>query len=147
MPGGGPGGCRVRGLTDAGPRSGHGPGPAGSECGKEKGRLRGAPSLEPFPGGLRATAGRCGPGRARTRRPGGPVKLAGLPGLDGRAGLPELDGGAGLLELDGPVDLLELDGGAGLLELGLELLGLFLLQALLDGLGGLVDHGLGLLEA
>src|SRR6478609_1624615 len=43
--------------------------------------------------------------------------------------------------------LLELDGGAGLLELGLELLGLVELDALLDGLGGLVDERLGLLQA
>src|SRR4051794_16052369 len=43
--------------------------------------------------------------------------------------------------------LLQLDGAAGLLELGLELLGLLALDALLDGLGGLVDERLGLLEA
>src|SRR5512133_174560 len=43
--------------------------------------------------------------------------------------------------------LLELDGRAGLLELGLELVGLLALDALLDGLGGLVDEGLGLLQA
>src|SRR3954452_5976545 len=43
--------------------------------------------------------------------------------------------------------LLDLDGGAGLLELALELLGLVLVDALLDGLGGLVDERLGLLEA
>src|SRR4051794_9439265 len=43
--------------------------------------------------------------------------------------------------------LLDLDGGAGLLELGLELLGVVLLEALLDGPGGLVDERLGLLEA
>src|SRR3954447_16195817 len=43
--------------------------------------------------------------------------------------------------------LLELDAPAGLLELGLELLGLVALDALLDGLGRLVDEGLGLLEA
>src|SRR3954470_15992191 len=43
--------------------------------------------------------------------------------------------------------LLDLDGAAGFLELGLELLGLFLLDALLDGLGRLVDDRLGLLEA
>src|SRR5215208_840728 len=42
--------------------------------------------------------------------------------------------------------LLDLDGGAGLFELRLELVGLFALQALLDGLGGLVDERLGLLE-
>src|SRR4051812_10880737 len=42
--------------------------------------------------------------------------------------------------------LLDLDGGAGLLELALELLGLVLVDALLDGLGGLVDERLGLLE-
>src|SRR2546423_7596161 len=45
------------------------------------------------------------------------------------------------------VELLDLDGGAGLLELGLELVGLLALDALLDGLGRLVDEGLGLLEA
>src|SRR3954466_12100268 len=43
--------------------------------------------------------------------------------------------------------LLELDASAGLFELGLELLGLVALQALLDGLGRLVDEGLGLLQA
>src|SRR4051794_19477888 len=43
--------------------------------------------------------------------------------------------------------LLQLDGAAGLLELGLELVGLLALDALLDGLGGLVDERLGLLEA
>src|SRR6185436_5335108 len=43
--------------------------------------------------------------------------------------------------------LLDLDGGAGLLELGLELVGLFAVDALLDGLRGLVDERLGLLEA
>src|SRR5690242_9879810 len=45
------------------------------------------------------------------------------------------------------VVLLQLDGAAGLLELGLELVGLLALDALLDGLGGLVDERLGLLEA
>src|ERR687885_1526769 len=44
-------------------------------------------------------------------------------------------------------ELLQLDARAGLLELGLELLGLVALDALLDGLGGLVDERLGLLEA
>src|SRR5690606_5300989 len=44
-------------------------------------------------------------------------------------------------------ELLELDGRAGLLELGLELVGLLALDALLDGLGGLVDERLGLLQA
>ena len=44
-------------------------------------------------------------------------------------------------------ELLDLDGAAGLFELGLELLGLVLVDALLDGLGGLVDERLGLLEA
>jgi ribosomal protein L12E/L44/L45/RPP1/RPP2 len=43
--------------------------------------------------------------------------------------------------------LLDLDGGAGLLELALELVGLLALDALLDGLGRLVDERLGLLEA
>src|SRR3954470_13690736 len=43
--------------------------------------------------------------------------------------------------------LLQLDGAAGLLELGLELVGLVALDALLDGLGGLIDERLGLLEA
>src|SRR3954470_22816229 len=43
--------------------------------------------------------------------------------------------------------LLQLDGAAGLLELGLELVGLLALDALLDGLGGLVDERLGLLQA
>src|SRR3954453_12836888 len=43
--------------------------------------------------------------------------------------------------------LLDLDEAAGLFELGLELLGLFLVDALLDGLGGLVDERLGLLQA
>src|SRR6202012_2314660 len=44
-------------------------------------------------------------------------------------------------------ELLELDAPASLLEVGLELVGLLLLDALLDGLGGLVDERLGLLEA
>src|SRR3954471_1799826 len=43
--------------------------------------------------------------------------------------------------------LLDLDGPAGLLEVGLELLGLLLVDPLLDRLGGLVDERLGLLEA
>src|SRR3954452_10090994 len=43
--------------------------------------------------------------------------------------------------------LLQLDARAGLLDLGLELLGLVALEALLDGLGRLVDEGLRLLEA
>src|ERR1700749_1347008 len=43
--------------------------------------------------------------------------------------------------------LLQVDGPAGLLEVGLELLGLGLVDALLDGLGRLVDERLGLLEA
>src|SRR5215208_6646208 len=42
--------------------------------------------------------------------------------------------------------LLQLDGGAGLLELALELVGLFAVDALLDGLE-LVHERLGLLEA
>src|SRR4051812_32249083 len=45
------------------------------------------------------------------------------------------------------VALLQLDGAAGLLELSLELVGLLALDALLDGLRGLVDERLGLLEA
>src|SRR5437879_3723393 len=53
------------------------------------------------------------------------------------------DGG----ELQAPALLLQLDGGAGLFEVGLELVGLFLLDALLDGLGRLVDERLRLLEA
>src|SRR5213078_913120 len=44
-------------------------------------------------------------------------------------------------------ELLERDAGAGLLELALELLGLVALDALLDGLRGLVDERLGLLQA
>src|SRR5205807_2705894 len=43
--------------------------------------------------------------------------------------------------------LLQLDAAAGLFEIGLQLVGLFLLDALLDGLGRLVDGGLRLLEA
>src|SRR5918911_5241223 len=43
--------------------------------------------------------------------------------------------------------LLDLDGGPGLLELGLELVGLVAVDALADGLRGLVDERLGLLEA
>src|ERR1700744_3209451 len=39
------------------------------------------------------------------------------------------------------------DGPAGFLEVGLELLGLGLVDALLDGLGSLVDERLGFLEA
>ena len=41
---------------------------------------------------------------------------------------------------------LQLDARAGLLELGLELVGLLALDALLDGLGSLIDEGLGLLQ-
>src|SRR5512133_1884776 len=44
-------------------------------------------------------------------------------------------------------ELLDLDARAGLLELGLELVGLVALDALLDGLGRLVDERLGFLEA
>src|SRR3954453_21601597 len=44
-------------------------------------------------------------------------------------------------------ELLDLDARAGLLELGLELVGLVALDALLDGLGRIVDERLGLLEA
>src|SRR4051794_4788301 len=44
-------------------------------------------------------------------------------------------------------ELLQLDARAGLLELGFELLGLIALDALLDGLRGLVDERLGLLQA
>src|SRR4051794_26659372 len=43
--------------------------------------------------------------------------------------------------------LLDLDARAGLLELALELVGLVAVDALLDGLRGLVDERLGLLEA
>src|SRR4051812_35513954 len=43
--------------------------------------------------------------------------------------------------------LLDLDARARLLEVGLELVGLILLEALLDGPGGLVHECLGLLEA
>src|SRR5215204_4789242 len=43
--------------------------------------------------------------------------------------------------------LLDLDRAAGLLDLRLELLGLVALDALLDGLGSLVDERLGLLQA
>src|SRR5215207_2193902 len=42
--------------------------------------------------------------------------------------------------------LLDLDGPAGLFELALELVGLLAVDALLDGLGRLVDERLGLLE-
>src|SRR6266700_2700293 len=42
--------------------------------------------------------------------------------------------------------LLDLDGGACLLELGLDLIGFFLVHALLDRLGSRVDEVLGLLE-
>src|SRR3989442_11451526 len=45
------------------------------------------------------------------------------------------------------VVLLHLDGAAGLLDLRLERVGLLAVDALLDGLGRLVDEGLGLLEA
>src|ERR1700761_6577680 len=44
-------------------------------------------------------------------------------------------------------ELLVLDGGAGLFELSLELVGLVLLDALLDSLGCAVDEILGLLQA
>ena len=43
--------------------------------------------------------------------------------------------------------LLQLDGGAGLFELALDLVGLFLVHALLDRLRGRVDEVLRLLEA
>src|SRR3954470_22274288 len=43
--------------------------------------------------------------------------------------------------------LLDLDARAALLELALELVGLVAVDALLDGLRGLVDERLGLLEA
>src|SRR4051812_30845370 len=43
--------------------------------------------------------------------------------------------------------LFDLDEAAGLFEVGLELLGLVAVDALLDGLRGLVDERLGLLEA
>src|SRR4051794_11727109 len=46
-----------------------------------------------------------------------------------------------------PVELLEFDARSGLFELALQLVGLVALDALLDGLGGLVHEGLGLLEA
>ena len=42
--------------------------------------------------------------------------------------------------------LLQLDGASGLLEFGLQLVGLLALDALLDGLGGLIDERLGLLQ-
>src|ERR1700737_1061180 len=45
-----------------------------------------------------------------------------------------------------PSLLLQLDASASLLEVGLELVGLFPLDALLDCLGGLVHERLGLLE-
>src|SRR5215210_7834498 len=45
------------------------------------------------------------------------------------------------------LDLLDLHPGAGLLEFRLELVGLLAVDALLDGLGRLVDERLGLLEA
>src|SRR3954467_11945765 len=55
---------------------------------------------------------------------------------------------ARVLRTAGAVEvLLDLDGAAGLLELLLELVGLVALDALLDGLGSLVDERLGLLEA
>src|SRR5689334_6961621 len=43
-------------------------------------------------------------------------------------------------------ELFQLDAGSGFLQLSLQLLGLVLLDALLDGLRGLVHQGLGLLE-
>src|SRR5262245_54375933 len=43
--------------------------------------------------------------------------------------------------------LFQLDARAGLFELGLDLLGLVLVDALLDGAGGAVDDVLGLLQA
>src|SRR2546429_565853 len=46
-----------------------------------------------------------------------------------------------------PAVLLDLDRASGLFELAPELVGLFALDALLDGLRGLVDQGLGLLRA
>src|SRR3954451_16949989 len=46
-----------------------------------------------------------------------------------------------------PVELLEFDARSGLFELALQLVGLVALDALLDGLRGLVHEGLGLLEA
>src|SRR6478609_1777968 len=47
----------------------------------------------------------------------------------------------------GEPSLLELDGRALLLEFLLDLLGLGLVEVLLDGLGGAVDEVLGFLEA
>src|SRR6185295_8896575 len=61
---------------------------------------------------------------------------------EGRPGGAPLDTAGGLWP-----GLLDLDARAGLLELGLELVGLVALDALLDGLGRLVDERLGLLEA
>src|SRR3954453_20231212 len=46
-----------------------------------------------------------------------------------------------------PVELLEFDARSGLFELALQLVGLVALDALLDGLRGLVHEGLGLLQA
>src|SRR3954466_788461 len=43
--------------------------------------------------------------------------------------------------------LLDLDAASSFLEVGLELVGLLALDALLDGARGLVDEGLGLLQA
>jgi hypothetical protein len=43
--------------------------------------------------------------------------------------------------------LLDLDGAAGLFDLGLELLGLVLVDALLDGLGASSTSALALLQA
>src|ERR671917_1238691 len=44
-------------------------------------------------------------------------------------------------------NLLQLDGAAGLLDMGLEGLGVLLADGLLDGVRGLVDERLGLLQA
>src|SRR5579864_7419043 len=48
---------------------------------------------------------------------------------------------------NGALRLFQIDGGSRFLELGLELVGLFLVDALLDGLRSLVDECLGLLQA
>src|ERR1041384_1655126 len=55
--------------------------------------------------------------------------------------------GRGARRLPRPARLLDLDAGAGFFELALDLVGLVLRDAFLDGVRGAVDQVLGLLQA
>src|SRR3954468_17120448 len=91
--------------------------------------LPGLPSrlLRPRHTGSRVLGGNA----KRAVTPGRPLRVSRLRGAGARA----------------PAKLLDLDEPAGLFEVGLELLGLVAVDALLDGLGSLVDERLRLLEA